>query len=123
VKAFTDRAIGKDYYSTAELEEIYAKSVKNGRVASLVLEDDSRAVRGVRITYPPGNWKKGKGKGLNPQLWKVPQESAAYFQSLFIDPDCKSNMLFCMQAVGHGYPPSSSSPCCAGGPPRLPRCS
>lgn len=87
VKAFTDRAIGQDYYTIAELEEIYAKSLKNGRVASLLLEDETRSIRGVRITYPPGNWEKGKGKGLNPQLWKVPQESAAYFQSLFVDLD------------------------------------
>lgn len=86
VRQFTDRAIGTNYYSSEELQEIYKKSLKNGQECTLVLEDEKGEVRGVRITYPPGNWEKGKGKGLNPQLWQVPLADTAYFQSLFVDP-------------------------------------
>jgi predicted N-acetyltransferase YhbS len=86
VRRFTDRAIGTNYYSADELKEIYKKSLKNGQECTLVLEDEKGEIRGVRITYPPGNWEKGKGKGLNPQLWQSKLEETAYFQSLFVDP-------------------------------------
>ncbi len=86
VRLFTDRAIGTNYYAADELREIYKKSLKNGQECTLVLEDEKGDVRGVRITYPPGNWQKGKGKGLNPAKWQVPLEETAYFQSLFVDP-------------------------------------
>lgn len=85
-KEFTDTAIGENYYSPEEFEEIYQKSIKDGVMCSYVLEDETtHKIRGIRITYPPGMWQKGKGKGLNPQLWKVEMEEAAYFQSLFVD--------------------------------------
>lgn len=85
IKAFTDKAIGVDYYSTSELEKILQQSSLNGRQFTLLLEDEESKIRGVRITYPPGQWEKGKGKGLSPEKWNVPKESVAYFQSLFID--------------------------------------
>ena len=85
-KAFTDRTIGENYYSAAEWSEIFKRSQKDGEQCTLVLEDDGK-IRGVRITYPPGNWQKGKGKGLNPQNWGVPFADVAYFQSIFVDPD------------------------------------
>lgn len=85
IKVFTDRAIGENYYSVDELNDILRRSTKDGRVASLVLEDAPGQFFGVRITYPPGNWSHGKGKGLNPDLWRAPLEETAYFQSLFID--------------------------------------
>lgn len=84
VKEFTDRAIGTNYYSVEELEEIYQKSLKNDVEFTLVLEDKGQ-IKAVRITYPPGNWQKGKGKGLSPESWQVPFEEVAYFQSLFVD--------------------------------------
>ena len=86
VKEFTDRAIGTNYYSLDELEEIYKKSFAGTTMCTLVLEADKK-IQGVRITYPPGKWSKGKGKGLNPQLWPHPLSETAYFQSLFIAPD------------------------------------
>src|SRR3954470_6164479 len=85
VRLFTDGAIGRNYYTSEELKGIYKKSFKNDQDCTLVLEDDKGDIRGVRITYPPGNWQKGKGQGLNPQKWQVPLEETAYFQSLFID--------------------------------------
>lgn len=86
VKHFTDHAIGKDYYSEKELQGILTRSEKNGVMCSLVLLDENGKIHGIRITYPPGCWNHGKGKGLSPELWKIPQEETAYFQSLFIDP-------------------------------------
>ena len=84
-KEFADRAIGANYYSRAELAEILERSEKNGRACSLILVDEGGLIRGIRITYPPGKWSHGKGKGLSPELWRVPLAEAAYFQSLFID--------------------------------------
>ena len=93
VKEFTDRAIGTGYYSTSELEAIYQQSIfKNEKVLTLVLEIDEQ-IKGVRITYPPGQWQKGKGEGLNPTLWPYSLDETAYFQSLFVDP----------QLTGRGY--------------------
>lgn len=84
LKEFTDKAIGTDYYTLPELEEIHKKSQLNNRIFTLLLTDLENNIHGVRITYPQGNWKSGKGKGLNPNLWGVPMESVAYFQSLYI---------------------------------------
>ncbi len=86
LKEFTDRAIGTNYYSTVELTKFYHQSLKDGQECTLILEDDAGAIRGVRITFPQGQWEHGKGTGLNPELWKIPQAQVAYFQSLFIDP-------------------------------------
>lgn len=83
VKSFTDREIGQDYYSSSELEDIFARSRKNGVVCSLVLEKEGE-IHGIRLSYPPGQWQKGKGKGLNPERWPHAIEHTAYFQSLFL---------------------------------------
>lgn len=85
VKEFTDRAIGKNYYSENELLDILSRSELKGEVCSLILEDQNHTIRGIRITYPPGRWSHGKGKGLTPLKWKVALADAAYFQSLFVD--------------------------------------
>lgn len=86
IRAFTDMAIGTNYYSEEELKDIFQKSILNGVCCTLVLEDAGKMF-GIRITYPQGNWQKGKGKGLSPAEWKVPQKDVAYFQSLFIHPE------------------------------------
>jgi len=86
IKAFTDRTIGKNYYSEPELEDILGRSVKGNQICSFGLFDEEGHIRGIRITYPPGNWSQGKGKGLSPSLWKVDLNETGYFQSLFIDP-------------------------------------
>lgn len=84
---FTDRAIGSNYYSMEELVSIFDRSQLNGHTCSLVLSDKNKQIFGVRITYPHGQWSKGKGQGLSPQKWKVDIDQTAYFQSLFIDPE------------------------------------
>lgn len=86
IKAFTDRAIGENYYSLDELKGILERSRQGAVVHSLLLENEGGEVAGIRITYPPGQWEKGKGSGLSPSLWAQPIEKVAYFQSLFVDP-------------------------------------
>lgn len=85
VKAFTDREIGQNYYSLEEIRDIFRRSQKDGHMCSLVLASPKNEIFGVRITYPPGAWSHGKGKGLRPDLWKTPLSEVAYFQSIFID--------------------------------------
>lgn len=92
IKEFTDRAIGTNYYSIPELEGIFQKSAFNKIMCTLVLEIDGK-IEGVRITYPQGQWSKGKGQGLNPNLWPHSLEETAYFQSLFVS----------QELTGHGY--------------------
>lgn len=84
VRSFADREIGDNYYSETELNKIYHQSMENGRQCSLVLVEDSK-ILGIRITYPPGKWEKGKGNGLAPEKWGVPLQDCAYFQSIFVD--------------------------------------
>ena len=84
VKAFTDRSIGMNYFSLPELEESFLKSSLQGVMCSFVLVDEQDQIFGFRLAYPPTTWTKGKGKKLRDDLWKVPIESAAYFQSLFL---------------------------------------
>lgn len=86
IKLFTDRTIGTNYFSESELLDILARSEKDNRQCSLGLFDQMENIRGIRITFPPGNWSHGKGKGLSPSLWKVELKDMGYFQSLFIDP-------------------------------------
>lgn len=83
VKSFTDREIGQDYYSPDELSDIFNRSEKNGIVCSLVLEKNGE-IFGIRLSYPPGRWQKGKGHGLHPERWPHRIEDTAYFQSLFL---------------------------------------
>ncbi len=91
VKKFTDRAIGKGYFSLDELEQIFKKSLyhqskKDEKMMTLVLAKGKK-IYGVRITYPPGQWSHGKGRELTPEKWPHLLTKTAYFQSLFIDPD------------------------------------
>lgn len=83
VRAFTDQSIGRNYFSESELSEIFNKSSAQGLMCSFVLADKDK-IYGLRLAYPPGSWTKGKGKKLRPDLWQVPPEKVAYFQSLFI---------------------------------------
>lgn len=88
VKSFCDTAIGTDYYSVAELEGIYSRSMLDGKMSSFVLVDEAdkaQPIRGIRICYPPGQWAKGKGTKIRPDLWGVELQNCAYFQSLFVD--------------------------------------
>lgn len=93
IRQFTDREIGAGYYSEKEVQDVFDRSSKNGVMCSLLLEDEYGEIRGVRISYPPGNWKHGKGKALSAGKWPYPVDQTAYFQSLFISNDLQ----------GHGW--------------------
>jgi predicted N-acetyltransferase YhbS len=84
LRHFTDREIGAGYYSAAELDAIFERSRKDGTMYSLLLCDEGGAIQGVRFTYPPGQWSRGKGQGLNPALWPHEKSETGYFQSLFL---------------------------------------
>jgi hypothetical protein len=82
---FTDREIGIGYYSRTELEDIFQRSMKNGVVCSLLLENEnSGAIEGIRISFPPGQWTQGKGRGLSPNQWPHAHSETGYFQSVFL---------------------------------------
>ena len=83
IKKLTDQEIGEDYYSLDELVLKIESSKVENQVSSFVLLDGSDVV-GLRLSFPPGKWKQGKGAELSPQLWPHPIEQTAYFQSLFI---------------------------------------
>lgn len=89
VKSFTDIAIGLDYFSLEDLEEILEKSFDQGIMCSLILEDEQKELQGIRLVYAPGKWQRGKTSHLRPDLWKVPLENVGYFQSLFISEDAR----------------------------------
>jgi len=85
VQNLTDRTIGINYYNLEELQSVLKNSTLNGITSSFVLLDENQNIHGFRIAFPPGNWSKGKGSKLRPDLWKVPLSRAGYFQSLFLD--------------------------------------
>lgn len=84
VKKFTDESIGLNYYSEAELQECLEKSISDDVTCSFLLVADSGEILGLRLAYPPGKWNKGKGSKLRPDLWNIPLDKTAYFQSLFL---------------------------------------
>ncbi|HRK07167.1 MAG TPA: GNAT family N-acetyltransferase [Pseudobdellovibrionaceae bacterium] len=90
LRRFTDQAIGEGYYSLDEVREVLRRSTLNGEVFTLVLVRPDEAtgqlekIVGARLTYPPGQWNHGKGKGLSPAAWPHPLQRTAYFQSLFL---------------------------------------
>jgi len=84
VRRFTDREIGANYFSIKELADIFARSSRSGIMYSLVLVDDVGEIHGIRITYPPGSWEKGKGQGLKPECWPHVLKETGYFQSIFL---------------------------------------
>jgi len=82
-KILTDKEIGQDYFSLEELREMQQRSQFESRTASFVLRSDQE-VFGIRLSFPPGQWQKGKGAGLSENLWDHKKSETAYFQSLFI---------------------------------------
>ncbi|MCJ8275920.1 MAG: GNAT family N-acetyltransferase, partial [Bdellovibrionales bacterium] len=87
IKSLTDSWIGLNYFSEAELQEMSQRSVKNGQNCSFLVVVDGE-IKGFRFTYPPGQWVSGKGEGLSEELWPHSKSETAYFQSLYVHPDC-----------------------------------
>lgn len=88
VKEFTDQMIGVNYFTLKELDEVFAKSSRDGVMCSFVLVEKEK-IMGLRLAYAPGTWSKGKGSKLRPDLWNVPLDKVAYFQSLFLAPEAQ----------------------------------
>lgn len=84
LRNFTDLEIGQGYYSLEDIMTIYNQSQKDGVMCTLLLLDEDKLIVGARISYPPGQWRSGKGKGLNPDKWPYKLNETAYFQSLFL---------------------------------------
>lgn len=84
IRLFTDHEIGAGYYSLDEIKDIFQRSEKNGVMCSFLLESSDGKIKGVRISYPPGKWSHGKGKGLHSEKWPHSLSETAYFQSLFL---------------------------------------
>jgi GNAT superfamily N-acetyltransferase len=84
VKEFSDEVIGLNYFSETELLQSCERSHRDGISCSFVLVDEHGRVLGLRLAFPPGNWHKGKGAKLRPDLWTVSLAEMAYFQSLFL---------------------------------------
>ncbi len=86
VKKFTDEEIGTNYYRSEELVDFVKKSQKNGETSSFVLYQGDD-VKGVRLSFPQGQWSQGKGGALMADRWPHALSETAYFQSLFIAKD------------------------------------
>ena len=100
IKSFTDQEIGLNYYSKTELKTLQNQSVDRDINCSFVLEKQGK-IFGLRLSFPPGCWEKGKGDGLTPVQWPHPIDKTGYFQSLFI---CKN-----LQRKGYGRELSEKS--------------
>jgi ribosomal protein S18 acetylase RimI-like enzyme len=83
---FTDKWIGKSYFSEAELLEILSKSRKDNLCASYKAVLNGK-LAGIRLSFAPGMWITSSTKGLSTNEWKISQESVAYFKSLFVGGD------------------------------------
>ena len=90
VQLFTDRWIGKDYYSYSELQDAFKKGNQGALNASFIALSGDDVV-GVRLTYAPGTWIESSTeifkKGLSTKEWKVPSPKMGYFKSLFVHGD------------------------------------
>lgn len=86
LKQFSDREIGRDYFSIEELKEIHKLSHKNGLNASFLLLDEVDEIKGMRLTFAPGNWLE-KIDRKTAEDWEVNPEDVAYFKTIFL---CKN---------------------------------
>jgi ribosomal protein S18 acetylase RimI-like enzyme len=86
VRLFTDKWIGKNYFSLEELQLIFKKSTKDEQSSSLVAFHEGN-LAGVRLTYAPGQWIDEFTRGLSKKSWDVFPSKMAYFKSLFVSGD------------------------------------
>lgn len=71
--------IGDNYFEKDQLTQLARLK------SSFILVDEKNKVQGLRLSYPPGSWVDSKKpEKLCPELWKVPPEKVAYFQTIFL---------------------------------------
>lgn len=83
---FTDKWIGKNYFSQPELNELLQLGQSGGVNASLRAISANGETAGVRISLAPGEWVNSM-RGLSTDLWKVDASKVGYFKSLFVSED------------------------------------
>lgn len=84
--SFADIQIGRGYFKPSDTEHLYEMGLKDGKMASwLLIEEESRKMMGLRLSFAPGKWLKWIHHRCYTQEWKVPTEKVGYFKSLFID--------------------------------------
>lgn len=81
---FTDRWIGKNYFSKEELRLNLLKGIKGDMNASFLATIEDTII-GARITYAPGEWIDFKNMNqLTVGAWDEEIKDVAYFKSLFV---------------------------------------
>mgnify|MGYP003952745703 CR=1 FL=1 len=83
LKRFSDRWIGKNYFTIEQLEKVLELSFIDERSASLLAYDKSDLV-GIRITLINPSWQNDFKIGLSFDKWNLEPKKVAYFKSLFI---------------------------------------
>lgn len=89
VSAFADRVVGAGYYPPETVAEYLQKAQVGPLCTAYVAAREDGAIVGFRLVLPPGRWDQGRGQGLCVERWPHPLAATAYFQSCFIDPDCR----------------------------------
>lgn len=93
VAALADRLVGVDYYPPSlVLEYIERATIASpdlpGAVTTAYVAERGDTLLAFRFVIPPGRWLEGRGRGQTPDGWPGGPQSAAYFQSCFVDHDC-----------------------------------
>ncbi len=85
---FTDREIGKHYYTEENFLLHLERSKKDNLNASfLAIDKETQQIVALRLSYAPGTWHTEKADHLTPERWHrpIPHKQLGYFKSLFVD--------------------------------------
>jgi len=80
-----NRVGGNDYYTDEILLSYLRHSTRDGVCCALAAWDSQATMLGFRLTLPPGNWSRGRGRGHTPSAWPADVSRLGYFQSCFIE--------------------------------------
>lgn len=80
---FCDKWIGKNYFSSDDINKIKSLSTSQSHCVSFVAVVDKEII-GVRFSFAPGSWIESFELRLSPKKWKTPKDEVGYFKSLFI---------------------------------------
>ncbi|WP_372651660.1 GNAT family N-acetyltransferase [Halobacteriovorax sp.] len=80
---FTDKWIGKNYFSAEELEELIFLGRTKEINSSYKAESHDGELAGIRLSLAPGEWVNSM-RGLSTDLWNVDPKEVGYFKSLFV---------------------------------------
>lgn len=80
---FSDKYIGKNYFSLDDLKKILTLS-KNGNRISSLLAFRGDVLIAIRLTYMPKDWVQSPDLTIHPELWNLKKDECGYFKSLFV---------------------------------------